>query len=199
MPVRTPGSRAMVMAGAAAVLSTAAFLVPFGGTASAAPSVTLSPSASSYSAGTSVDVSGTGFPSITADPSGLEVLECSAPSGVLPNTAASCDGNTVNPLPINQDSSGAFSYSDTVQALSSTGGSNIDCGATAATECVFWVGVDYNNSFNSNDAFSPVFEVSTPIATTPEAPLAIGLPIGAGLLAAGSVFVARRRRRTGVA
>jgi hypothetical protein len=200
MPVRTARARTMLVAGTATALSVATFLVPFGGSASAAAGVTLSPSAGPYSSGSTINVSGTGFPSLSSDPSGLSIIECSDPGGLsanLPVTAAGCDASTAYPLPISQSSGGAFGpIGFQVQALSTSTGSSIDCGNTTATECVLWVGPDFNNAFTTNDAFSAPFEVTTPVVSTPEAPLAIALPIGAVLVVGGTVFVARRRRRT---
>lgn len=202
MSGRTSGLRTVGKAGLAAALTFAALLVPLGGSASAAgPAVTLSPAppAGGYSSGETITVSGTGFPSVTADPSGLSIIECSDPNGsstALPTDDSGCDGSTVNPLPITQNASGAFSTSYQVTSLSTTSGGAIDCGATAATECVLWVGVDYVNDFNANDAFSVPFKITTPVASTPETPLAIALPVGAALLVGAAVTLTRRRRRT---
>jgi len=197
----TSGLRVMRRAGLATALIAAALLVPVGGSAFAAgPAVTLSPTppAGGYASGATITVSGTGFPSSTSDPAGLSIIECSDSNGstaALPTDDSSCDGSTVNPLPITQSTTGSFTTSYQVTSLSTTGGSVINCGATAATECVLWVGVDYVNNFNSNDAFSVPFKITTPVASTPESPLAIALPAGAALLAAAAVVLARRRRR----
>jgi len=198
MPDKGRGARFIGMTGLAAVLSAAAFLIPFGGSAVAAPSVTLSPATPGpYTNGQTVTVSGTGFPTRTADPTGLSIIECMDAGGSsanLPTDDTTCDASTVNPLPVLTDSSGKFSTSYTIQSLSTSGGSAIDCNAT--NDCVLWVGEDYVNNFNSNDAFSGPFTVTSPIASTPESPAAIALPVGAALLIGGAVIVARRRRST---
>jgi len=200
MSGRSSGLRTMRMAGLAVGLAVAAFFVPVGGSAfAAAPTVTLSPASGPYSNGETITVSGSNFPSSTADPSGLSIIECSDPNGsagALPTDDSACDGSTVNPLPVTQNSSGSFTTTYQVSSLSTSAGNSINCGATAATECVLWVGVDYVNNFNSNDAFSKAFEITTPVASTPESPLAITLPVGAALLAAAAVVLTRRRRRT---
>lgn len=115
-----------------------------------------------FSDGASIVVSGSGFPAPAKDPSGLQLIECSDPKGVvtnLPSDPTTCDGATVNPLPVNVDSAGKFSVRYTISALSARfRTSNIDCDATDF--CVLWVGVDYNQAFTSGvHAFSAPFEV----------------------------------------
>ncbi|HUA94275.1 MAG TPA: hypothetical protein VMB82_01970, partial [Acidimicrobiales bacterium] len=128
--------------GLGVALTAAAFFLPVGGSAFAAgPAVTLSPTppAAGYSSGETITVSGTGFPSSTSDPSGLSIIECSDPNGstaALPTDDSTCDGSTVNPLPITQNTSGSFTTTYQVTSLSTSGGSVINCGTTAATECV---------------------------------------------------------------
>jgi hypothetical protein len=183
------------MAGAATVAALAALVVPFGGAAFAAPVVTMA--AGPYTSGQTITVSGTGFPTRSADPSGLSLIECTDTGGLpgnLPTDDSFCDASTANPLPVLTNSSGAFSTTYTLESLSVSGGSSIDCDQTH--DCVLWVGVDYVNNFNSNDAFSGPFTISAPIASTPESPAAIALPVGAALIIGGAVFVTRRRRRT---
>ncbi|HTZ10051.1 MAG TPA: hypothetical protein VMB72_13320 [Acidimicrobiales bacterium] len=140
-----------------------------GALAATGPAVTLTP-AGPYANGATVTVTGSGFPSITADPSGLSIIECSDPGGTtanLPQTDASCDGATVNPLPINQDTSGNFTtiYSITQDSVS-TGGINCD----TTDYCVLWVGVDYVNAFLTNSTFSAPFLISSGTTTTTTAP-----------------------------
>jgi len=112
----------------------------------------------SYVNGETITVSGTGFPTRSADPSGLEILQCSSAVIGAPDASDSyCDGSTLNPLPILTNSSGAFSAAYTLSQLSATGGSNINCDAT--NPCTLWVGEDHQNDFtNSTDtAFSSSF------------------------------------------
>ncbi len=195
MRQRTRGARVIRLAGAGTVVALAAFVVPFGGAAFAAPA--LSMTAGPYTSGQTVTVSGTGFPTRSADPSGLSIIECTDTGGLsgnLPTDDSFCDASTANPLPVLTNSSGAFTTTYTLESLSTTGGSSIDCDQT--DDCVLWAGVDYVNNFNSNDAFSVPFTISAPIASTPESPVAIALPAGAVLIIGGAVLVSRRRRRT---
>lgn len=116
-----------------------------------------------------VTVSGSGFPAITKDPTGVQIIECSDPKGTtanLPTSAANCDGATQNPLPVNQDAQGNFTTQYTFQSLTGVHGtSNVPCDATHY--CVLWVGVDYNQAFSSGPhAFSKAFEIE-PASTGP--------------------------------
>ncbi|HTZ07788.1 MAG TPA: hypothetical protein VMB72_01880 [Acidimicrobiales bacterium] len=135
----------------------AATVLSFATAAYAAPAVTISP-AGPYTDQQNVTVSGTGFPTNSADPSGLQIIQCSDPGGTtgnLPIDDTSCDATTINPLPVLTDSNGDFSTSYTLSALSTSNGSNIDCSLTAY--CVLWVGLDYANSFSGTHAFSSAF------------------------------------------
>jgi hypothetical protein len=194
MRVRSTAAAMTRTVGVATAVAVAA-IVSFAGPASAATSANLSP-AGPYTDGQTITVSGGGFPVHSALPSGLTVVECADPGGTvggLPTDNTTCDGSTVNPLPVNTDASGNFSTSYTLAKLTTTGGvSNINCDSTHF--CVLWVGVDFNNSFTGTHAFSSPFEISAPTMGTPEAPAAIALPVGAALLIGGAVFVARRRR-----
>ena len=201
MPVPRPGARTTLIAVAVAVLSLSAFLVPAGSASAASPTVTVSPATGPYSNGETIMISGSNFPSISSDPSGLTIIECSDPSNnpsLLPTDDSGCDASTANPLPIDQNGSGSFGpVAYQITALSTTSGGAINCGDSAATECVLWVGEDYVNDFDSGEAFStPAFMVSSPVTTTPEAPLAIALPMVALLAGAGFVVLRRRRRLT---
>ena len=193
MSMRRTVTRVAGMAGIATVLTASAIVLPFGGAAFATPAVSLS--AGPYTDGQSITVSGTGFPNHAALPSGLSIIECSDPGGLvsnLPTDSSTCDGSTANPLPVNTDASGNFSTSYALALLTPSGGSPITCDATHF--CVLWVGADFVNSFTGTHAFSTPFEISSPTTGTPEAPVAIALPIGAAILVGGMIFVARRRR-----
>jgi hypothetical protein len=109
----------------------------------------------------------------------------------LPTDPSGCEGDSINPLPINQDQNGNFTAQYTISAWNSSD-SSITCDATHF--CVLWVGIDYNNAFTSNYAFSAPFEVGTPPAQTPETPLVIALPIAGVVAAGGTIFFIRRRR-----
>ncbi len=189
-------TRPAVRGAIAAALVSTAVVVSFAGTAFA-QTVTLP--AGNPTDGQTITVSGSGFPVHSVLPSGLEIIECSDPGGLstnLPSDASTgCDGTTVNGTQINTDASGNFSASYSISALSATGNSNINCDATDF--CVLWVGQDFNNSFLSGPhAFSRPFEVQAPTATTPEAPLAIALPVCAAGVVGGFLFLRRRRSRS---
>ncbi len=193
---RGTGARFVKLAAIAAALTASVVVVPFATSASAAPAVVLTPSTGPYTNGQTITINGTGFPSNTADPSGLTIIQCSDPNGTtanLPTDNTTCDGTTANALPVNTNSSGSFSATYSIASLTTTGGaSNINCDATHY--CVLWIGVDFNNSFNGTHAFSNSFLVSSPVTSTPEAPLALALPLGAAVLIGGSIFLTRRRR-----
>ena len=200
MATRVKAKRMAPMAAVASVLAVMTVVVPLAGTAMAAAMVTIP--AGNPTDGQTITVSGTGFPVHSALPSGLEIIECSDPGGLIANlpsdASTGCDGTTVNGSQINTDASGAFSASYGISALSATGNSNINCDATDF--CVLWVGQDFNGAFLSGPhAFSSAFEVQAPSATTPEAPLAIALPIFAAAVVGTYLFLRRRRDRTRLA
>jgi hypothetical protein len=181
--------------GVAGALVASAVLVVPGGTAAAAAGVTLTPLATAYTNAQNVTVSGTGFPTRAQNPSGLQIIECADPGGTtgnLPMDNTTCDGTTINPLPILTDSNGNFSASYSMVQLKMSTGGVVNC--DNANECVLWVGVDYINSFLGAHAFSTPFFVNSPGTTTPETPMTIALPIGAAFIVGGAVFLARRRR-----
>ena len=161
----------LALVGAALALAGSGITIPFTGPASASvASVTIVNSSGSLADGGTVTLTGTGFPAHSADPLGLEIIECSDPQGSpsnLPSDASQgCDGTTVSANQINTDASGNFHTTYAVTKLESPGTSNIDCDAT--NDCVFWVGVDYNNDFNdpSTQAFSAPFTVVSPTFTS---------------------------------
>jgi len=161
----------LALVGAALALAGSGISIPFAGPASASgASVTIVNSSGSLADGGTVSLAGTGFPAHSADPTGLEIIECSDPGGSPSNLpfdpALGCDGNTVSSNQINTDASGNFHTTYSVTKLESPGTSNIDCDAT--NDCVLWVGVDYNNDFNdpSTQAFSAPFNVVSPAFTS---------------------------------
>jgi hypothetical protein len=136
------------------------------GAFAAVPTVTIP--AGPFSDGQTITVSGTGFPDHSADPSGVQILQCADPMGLpanLPVDASTCEGTTINPLPVNTDAQGRFTTPYVLSALTTQGGkSSIVC--DASNYCVLWVGQDYNQQFTSGPhAFSRPFEIS-PAATS---------------------------------
>ena len=138
--------------------------------------------------------------------SNINVVECSAPNGVIPTDPSNCDGNTIQGDTILPNADGSFSYSSyTVYALpdlnfESTGGPV--CGNTAATECVLYIG-NNQNDFTQPHVWSQAFKTNSnggsdaglnPGDGTPEVPLAIILPLAAIGMLGGTVAVRRRRQ-----
>ena len=103
----------LALVGAALALAGSGITIPFAGPASASvASVTIVNSSGSLADGGTVTLTGTGFPAHSADPLGLEIIECSDPGGSPSNLpfdpALGCDGNTVSSNQINTDASGNF-------------------------------------------------------------------------------------------
>ncbi len=118
----------------------------------------------------------------------INVLECSAPNGVVPTNTSACDGNTIQGNTILPASDGSFTYDDfPIYALpdafslgESPGG--VACGNTAATECILYIGnnqADFTQPHlwstpfyiapNSTDSGTPAGDGSAPAAaTTPD-------------------------------
>lgn len=77
--------------------------------------------------------------------SGISIVECSAPDGVVPTNTAACDGNTIV-AGILPNTDGSFTESGfTLYALPDNtslgeGTSGPPCGQTAATECILYIG-----------------------------------------------------------
>jgi hypothetical protein len=197
MLMRSKAKRIVVLMGAATAMAATALVVPLSGVAVASPAVTIQGGQpGNPTDGQTVSVSGTGFPVHSADPTGLQIIECADPNGTtanLPTDSSQCDGTTVNPLPVNTDTNGAFTAKYTFAALSTSGSSNINCDATDF--CVLWVGVDYNGAFTSNFAFSAPFEIGAPPPLAPETTLVIALPVAGVIAGGGTFFFLRRRRR----
>ena len=139
--------------------------------------------------------------------SGVNIVECAAPNGVVPTLPSACDGNTLqNGAQVSTD--GSFTFNGfTVYALPDSvslgeGASNpVDCGNTAATECVLYIG-NNQNDFTAPHLWSQPFLTDidatdsgtiNPGDGTPEVPLAIILPISALGLLGGAVLIRRRR------
>ena len=149
------------------VLAVAGALSFFPGRATAAgPAVTIP--TGNPTDGQSISISGTGFPSRSADPTGLQIIECSDPGGTaagLPIDATECEATVQKS--VFQDNTGSFSSTYTIVALN-PGNSSIQCDSTHF--CVLWVGVDYNTAFTINSAFSSAFEIQGSTTTTTTTP-----------------------------
>jgi hypothetical protein len=162
-----PRKTRLALVGAALAVASTGVAVNLAGVAHAAAAVTIA--SGPFNNGDSITVSGSGFPNRTADPAGIDILECtsSVVTSLQPD-ASYCDASTVNPLPILTDSSGNFSASFQVSQLSTLGGSNINCDALSGDTCVLWAGPDYNNAFTSNSAYSSTFNMNgPPVFTSP--------------------------------
>jgi hypothetical protein len=145
-----------------------------------------------------ITVSGVGFSSPARDPSGLQILECADPKGLasnLPTDPTTCDGATVNPLPVRTDAAGKFRVAYVISALSTRfGTSNIDCDVSDL--CVLWVGEDYNQAFTSGPhAFSSPFQVqqattvsggASPPSTAPSVAPSTATDSSAGVTGSGN-------------
>jgi hypothetical protein len=138
---------------------------------------------------------------------GVNIVECSAPNGVIPTLPSACDGNTIQGNTILPNADGSFTYqSYTVYALPDSptlgeGSSGPVCGNTAATECMLYIG-NNQNDFTQPHLWSQPFFVKSngndlganPGDGTPEVPLAILLPLSAMGLLGGAVLIRRRHR-----
>jgi len=215
MSLRIAARRVVASVAATAAAGTLA-LVAFSAPAGATASGDIVPGAASpiapYTAGTPFD-SGQNInivvPANTAFAGShlaINVVECAAPNGVVPTQSSACDGLTIQGNTILPNADGSFTYPGyTVYALPNSislgevpGGPN--CGSTSATECILYIGQNYND-FTAPHLWSQPFFVKAngndlglnPGDGTPEVPLAIILPLAAmGLL--GAAVVIRRRR-----
>jgi hypothetical protein len=97
--------------------------------------------------------------------SAIEILECSAPNGVIPTLTTACDGNTVQGPTVTANANGSFTltgYSvyalpDSVSLGEGSGGPV--CGNTLATECILYIGNNQNN-FTAPHLWSQGFFIS---------------------------------------
>ena len=118
----------------------------------------------------------------------INLLECSAPDGVVPTNTSACDGNTIQGNTILPATDGSFTYDDfpiyalpdAVSLGESPGG--VACGNTAATECVLYIGnnqADFTQPHlwstpfyvvpNGTDSGTPAGDGSAPaVATRPD-------------------------------
>ena len=110
----------------------------------------------------------------------VNIVECSAPNGVIPTNTTSCDGNTIQGNSILPAADGSFTYLDyTLYALPNSvslgeSGSGVACGQTVATECILYIGNDQND-FTKPHLWSAPFFIA-PNATDNGAPAGDGSP-----------------------
>lgn len=137
---------------------------------------------------------------------GINIVECSAPNGVVPTSTTACDGNTIQGNTILPDADGSFTYDGyTLYALPDSislgeGSSGPVCGSTSATECILYIG-NNQGDFTQPHLWSQPFFVKAnsddggenPGDGTPEVPLAVLLPLSAMGLVGGTVLIRRRR------
>jgi hypothetical protein len=134
------------------------------------------------------------------------VVECSAPNGVVPTQTSACDGNTVQGGTILPAADGSFTYTgytvyNTPDTLIGDTSTSPVCGSTSATECILYIG-NNQNDFTAPHLWSQPFFVNktagdtgaNPGDGTPEVPMAILLPLSAMGLLGGAVLIRRRRR-----
>ncbi len=150
---------------------------------------------------------------------GIFIVECAAPGGVAPSDPSDCDGLTVQPDTLLAGADGSVDYTVTgstsgftMFALPDTnlgeGPSGLPV-CNTSNECVLYIGQNQNDFTQphffsqpfyvkptAGDAGTPAGDGTTPGTATPEAPLAIGLPLAAAGVIGGSLFL--RRRRQGV-
>jgi|GEM_PF-4001661 len=212
------------MGAAAVAVSAPAALVALSGTAGAAPAsgdqvgvaapigsfVTGTP----FQSGQQIDVSVPANKVLNPNLN-VVVVECAAPNGVLPTLPSECDPNTVQGPTLLPNANGSLNYNgyqvyalpDAISLAESPSNTPV-CGTGVANECVLLIGNSYGD-FTTPHFWSQPFQV-TPTATdaafpvnpgdgTPEAPLAIGLPLAAAAVAGGFVVNRRRKARATVA
>jgi hypothetical protein len=143
--------------------------------------------------------------------SNVNILECSAPNGVIPTSPTACNGDTIQGPSVAPNADGSINYQNATGSLypvyftpdSSIGDttSSPKCGNTAATECILFIG-DNQGDFTTPHVWSQPFFVNPTAGDTganpgdgnlPEVPLAILLPIAALGIMGGTVAVRRRR------
>jgi hypothetical protein len=149
---------------------------------------------------------------VFAPGAGINVLECGlGTGGALPTSPSQCDGNTIQGSTITACNSscsagaGSFDYTQyTIYALPDS----ISLGETSdhtpvcnvSNPCVLYIG-ENQNDFTQPHVWSQTFVVkptsgdtgANPGDGTPEAPLAIGLPILAIGIIGGTLFLRKRR------
>jgi hypothetical protein len=137
---------------------------------SAVPIGTTFTAGTPFSSGQQIDVVVPANGVFTSTTQNINILECSAPNGVIPTQPTACDGNTINGNTLDANADGSFNYQTftgavyTVYALpdklelgeNSSGNS---CGNTAATECILYIGVNQAD-FTQPHVWSQPFSVN---------------------------------------
>jgi hypothetical protein len=161
-----------------------------------------------FSSGQSINIvipANSVFTSTTTD---INVVECSAPGGVLPTLPSACDGNTIQGPTLTANSDGSINFSAETGSLyqlfaipDANLGETTGPVCNLSTPCVLYIGQNQND-FTQPHVFSQVFTINpnggsdsgaNPGDGTPEVPMAIILPIAAMGLIGGAVLIRRRR------
>ena len=93
------------------------------------------------------------------------IVECAAPNGVVPTQPIACDGNTIQGPSVVAAADGSFTLQtypvyalpDSVSLGENSGGPV--CGSTAATECILYIGDNFND-FTKPHLWSAPFFIS---------------------------------------
>ncbi len=132
------------------------------------------------------------------------VVECNAPNGVLPTLPSACDTNTNYGNTILPNADGSFDIKDyPLYSLPSASFGETASNPTLCDlshQCVLYIGLS-TQDFTQPHIFSQSFVVApnagdsgvNPGDGTPEFPLAIGLPLAAAGILAGTAVYRRRR------
>ncbi len=148
---------------------------------------------------------------------GIKIIECAAPGGVAPTDPSSCDGKTVQGDTILAGTDGSIDYTVSgttsgytiyalpdVVSLGESPGDQPQC--DTSHECVLYIGQDQTDFTQPHFFSQPFFVTATagdtganPGDGTPEAPLAIGLPLAAVGVIGGGLFLRRRRHAAAAA
>jgi hypothetical protein len=163
-----------------------------------------------FSSGQGIDVVVPANSVFTNPNAAINVVECSAPNGVVPTLTSACDGNTIQGVTLNANSDGSIDFQANTGSLYTVfslpnsglgeGSTGPVCGTSAATECILYIGLNQGD-FNQPHVWSQPFQIAaTPSNTganpgdgTPEVPMAVLLPLVALGLIGGTVMVRRRR------
>jgi hypothetical protein len=106
----------------------------------------------------------------TSTTQNINILECAAPNGVPPTSPSSCDGNSINGPTLTANSDGSIDFQAntgslyTVYALPDIKnlgetGSGVQCGNTAANECILYIGVQQSD-FTQPHVWSQPFAIT---------------------------------------
>ena len=127
----------------------------------------------------------------------LQIVECSAPGGVLPTNDTTCDGETIQGASIHPRTDGSVDLHAQTNSLFTMyalpdlpqlGESSSPATCDLSNECVLYIGDDYTN-FTSPHYFSPLFYVA-PNGTD------IGTPAGDGSAISSSLTLTKSTTTT---